>query len=203
MIEVGFVVEGHGDSKAVPVVFRRIAEVEFPNLGIIDRVVFRVSRDKLKGPGEVERVVEFIARRFQKPGAILIVIDSEGERPGCLGPLLLERARQARKDVPLGVVVAHHMFESWLIAAGKSLAGYRGLREDMDDHPDPESAHGAKSWLSDRMIGRSYREATDQEPLTRRFDIDRARRCRSFDKLWREVVRLCREAGQAVSRPAS
>lgn len=194
-IEVGFVVEGHGDTQAVPEVFRRIVSVEFPGVPIRFRETLRVPRDKLKKPGELERAVEFLSRRLGGSRAILITIDTEGERPGCLGPSLLERARKQRPDVPVGVALAHHEFENWLIAAAESLAGFRDLRHDLKCPPDPEEIQGAKEWLSDRMSGRPYRETTDQAPLAKRFDLAAARRARSFDKFYREVVRLCGQAG--------
>jgi hypothetical protein len=90
-LEVGFVVEGHGDTKAVPEVFRRIAAVEFPGLPIRMREIMRVPRDRLiKRPGELERTIELLSRRLAGNRAILITIDTEGERPGCLGPDLLK-----------------------------------------------------------------------------------------------------------------
>jgi hypothetical protein len=93
------------------------------------------------------------------------------------------------------VALAHHEFENWLIAAAESLAGFRDLRDDLVSPPNPESIRGAKEWLSDRMSRRPYRETTDQEPLAKRFDLDAARRARSFGKFYREVIRLCKEAG--------
>jgi hypothetical protein len=91
-VEVGFVVEGHGDTKAVPEVFRRICAVEFPGVLVRLRQIIRVSRDKLKRPGELERTIELLARWLGGNRAILVTIDTEGEPPGCLGPELLQRA---------------------------------------------------------------------------------------------------------------
>lgn len=193
-LEMGFVVEGHGDSKAVPTVFRRVAAIECPELRIITREPARVQKDKLKRPGEMERTVELLARRLSGRRAILITIDTEGEAPGCLGPQLLERARACRHDVPIGVALAHREFETWFVAAAKSLAGLCDLRADIESPADPEAIQGAKEWLSKRMSGRPYRATTDQELLARRFGLDAARQARSFDKFYREVVSLCRTA---------
>jgi hypothetical protein len=194
-IEVGFVVEGQGDTKAVPALFRRVAEIEFPGLLIITREVFRVSRDKLKREGELERTIELLSRRLTGRRAILITIDTEGEAPGCLGPTLLNRAQNKRADVPIGVALAHHMFENWFIASAESLAGFRGLPTDLKSPQNPEAIQGAKRWLGDKMSGRPYRETTDQEPLAKRFNLEAARNARSFEKFYREVVRLCKVAG--------
>ena len=46
-LEVGFIVEGHGDIKAVPALFRRVAGIECPGLLVITREVIRVSRDTI------------------------------------------------------------------------------------------------------------------------------------------------------------
>jgi hypothetical protein len=192
-VEVGFVVEGHGDTRAVPELFRRVAEAEFPGLLIVAREVFRVSRDKLKRPDELERTVELLSRRLAGRRAILITIDTEGERPGCLGPQLLKRARDARSDIPIGVALAHHMFENWIIASAESLGGFRGFPANLKIPPDPEGIQGAKKWL-EKMSGRPYRQTTDQEPLAKRLDLRAAQGARSFGKFYREVVRLCREA---------
>ena len=200
--EVGFVVEGHGDIKAVPTVFRRIAELEFPQLRVITREVFRVARDKLKKQDELERTVELLARRLNGTRAILITIDTEGEAPGCLGPELLRRACLRRPDVSIGVALAHHEFENWFIAAAESLAGFRDLQVDIVCPQYPESIRGAKEWLSARMVGRPYRETTDQDWLAKRFALNAACKARSFSKFYREAVRLCQGAIETNSRPA-
>jgi len=50
---------------------------------------------------------------------------------------------------------------------------------------------GAKEWLSRQMVGaQSYRETLDQPALAARFDLEVARRADSFDKCFREIVRL-------------
>jgi hypothetical protein len=190
LIEAGFIVEGHGDVKAVPVVFRRVVEWQFPGLPMVLRDPFRVPRDKLKKDGELERTVEFVSRQLKGRRAILILIDSEGDCPATLAPSLLRRATEARRDLPIGVVLAKHEFENWFIAAASSIAGQRGLAPDLTSPAEPEAVQGAKEWLSARMIGRPYKETTDQEPLARLFDIEGARKSASFDKLCREVSRI-------------
>ena len=61
----------------------------------------------------------------------------------------------------------------------------------MTADPDPERIRGAKEWLSDRMPrGRPYNPTIDQPALTSVFDMQAARRADSFDKCYREIVRL-------------
>jgi hypothetical protein len=46
-------------------------------------------------------------------------------------------------------------------------------------------------WLTAHMAGgRSYVETLDQPALAARFDLDLARRADSFDKYFREIIRL-------------
>jgi hypothetical protein len=57
--------------------------------------------------------------------------------------------------------------------------------------PNPESIRGAKEWLSRHMPrNRRYGETADQAALTSVFNIQAARRADSFDKCYREIVRL-------------
>ncbi len=41
--------------------------------------------------------------------------------------------------------------------------------------------------------GRTYRETTDQPALAALFDIEQARKADSFDKCYRDIVRLLEE----------
>ena len=53
---------------------------------------------------------------------------------------------------------------------------------------------GAKEWLRRRMqTGKTYRETTDQPALAAQFDLQQARQADSFDKCYREIVRLLKE----------
>jgi hypothetical protein len=182
------VVEGHGEVRAVPELFRRIiAEL---NLGVpIDiRYPVRQSRDKLLKDGELERAVRIAAIEVAEEGAILILIDSEGDCPAQLGPALLARARTARTDQRISVVLAHQEFEAWFLASASSLKGQRALGDDIEDHPTPESVRGCKQWLGAQMPATSkYSPTTDQAAIAATFDMQIARQnAPSFDKLWRE-----------------
>jgi hypothetical protein len=188
---IACVVEGHGDRQAVPVLIRRIAaEI----CGVHDVQVqppLRIPRDRLIKPGEIERAVTLAAARVAPDGGILVVIDADDDCPAELGPSLLRRARTARSDVDIAVVVAKREYESWLIAAAPSLAGARGLPPELETPGDPEGVRGAKEWLRRRMgPGRTYSETTDQAALTARLDLDAARASRSFRRCIREVMRL-------------
>lgn len=198
-MKIGCIVEGHGEEQAVPILLRRLVERIDPATAarLSIPVTLRVSRDKLKKSGELERSVELVARRLEGQGAVLVLIDAEEDQVCVLAPELLARARGQRGDLPIAVVLAKRQFEAWFAAAAGSLAGYRSLPADLGVPADPELG-SAKKWLKDKM-SRSYSETLDQPAFTARFDLDAARRSPSFDKLWRDVSRLLREAGSAAS----
>ena len=195
-IRMGAIVEGHGEAEAVPVLIRRIAQRLDPAILVNVDPVLRVPASSLRKVGELERQVERAARKMQAKGGILILIDCDWDQgcPAKDGPDLLERARNARADLPISVVLAKKEYEAWFIAAAESLRGKRGLPQDILSDPSPEDIRGAKEWLSHRMPeGLRYSETTDQPALTAVFDMDMARRADSFDKCHREIVGLLRQ----------
>lgn len=191
VFDLACVVEGHGEIEAVPIIIRRIVLLVAPDLSLKIHQPFRVPRNKLVKPGELERSVELAARRAGRNGALLIMLDGDDECPAALGPELLARAQKARPDIPIRVVLAKREFEAWFLAAAESLRGRRGLAEDLEAPSDPEAIRGAKEWLTSRMVaGRRYGETLDQSALAAVFDLESARRAQSFDKLFRDVVGL-------------
>jgi hypothetical protein len=190
------IVEGHGEVEALPVLVRRILlEQDPPGFADILRPR-RIAKGSLLRQGELERYVEIAADQIAFHGAILVVIDSDCELLPCvIGPELLARAKLARPDKPIGIVLAHCEWENWYLAAAESLAGRRELRADIASPEHPESIRGAKEWLSKRMQpGRAYSPTADQAALAASLDLNAARRAPSFDKFYREVVRLFRDA---------
>jgi len=98
----------------------------------------------------------------------------------------------------ISVVLAMKEYEAWFIAAAESLRGQCGLAQDLVGDPNPEDIRGAKEWLSKRMPrNRRYAETTDQATLTGVFDMQAARRTDSFDKCYREIVRLLTVLGRS------
>ncbi len=187
------IVEGHGECEAVPILIRRIALQIDP--GFVPRVLppLRIPANRLVKAGELERSVEFAARKLQGYGGILILIDCDW-KDGCPakdGPELLKRTAAVRRDLPISVILAKQEFEAWFLAAAVSLRGKRGLPDDLVPPGDPESIRGAKGWLSSKMLpGHSYAETTDQPALTQIFDMHIARQVNSFDKCYRDTKRI-------------
>ncbi len=112
-VRIAAIVEGHGEMEAVPVLLRRYTQ----SMGLAGRIdvdpVIRQSASKLCSKNELERVVEYAIQKMGGSGGILILLDSDGKCPAKLGPSLLGRVRQASRELPVSVVVAHHEFEAW------------------------------------------------------------------------------------------
>ena len=202
-VKVACIVEGDGEVEAVPVLIRTIAANLYPELAVDMPRPIRVHRYQVVKEGELEREVELAAEKINGQGAIFIILDSDDDCPAELGPALLNRALQARSDLLIAVVLAKCEFEAWFLAAAESLRGKRGLKNDIRSPSDPEVIRDAKGWLSQQMENsRAYRETRDQPALTALFDIDKARQIDSFDKCYRDVVRLLDEL-QKASDPTS
>lgn len=100
------IVEGDGEVQAVPVLLRRFI-IEFnPAIPIQIAGPIKQHRGSLIKAGGIERAVQFAAIEMGESGAILIILDSEGECPRKLGPSLLARAQEARSDKSSLVVLA-------------------------------------------------------------------------------------------------
>ena len=196
-VRVACVVEGHGETEAVPVLIRRIAECLDPALTVHIPHPVRIPRSRLLKQAELERAVELAARSIGGHGAILVMMDSDDDCPALLGPRLAGWAQSRRRDIPVAVVLAKREYEAWLLSAAHSLRGHRGLPRDLEPPPDPESLRGAKERLSRSMPNGVYSETLDQAALTAVFDLEEARRAESFDKCYREVFRLLDQARSA------
>jgi hypothetical protein len=189
------VVEGHGDVEAVPIMVHRIANHVMPDQVVQITTPLRTPKSRLIKPGELERAVEFAARRVSRVGGVLVVIDSDDDCPAEVGPQLLARASKALPALPVAVVLAKREMECWFIAAAESLASRIGLPPDLQAPPNPESIRGAKEWLTSRMQGsRSYSPTLDQPILARFFDLNSALLADSFAKLHRDIQWLLQEA---------
>ena len=193
VVTIASIVEGKGEVAAVPILLRRIAAQASPDVFVDALPPIRIARYRISKKGELERVVEFAARkRGQGPGGILILLDADRQCPKEVADEMLRRAQAARVDHQIRVVLAKEEYEAWFIAAVRSIAGRRGIDEATTPPAEPESIRGAKEWLGRCMRpNRAYNPTRDQPALTAIFDMDAARRsARSFDKLWRDVDAL-------------
>ncbi|MGA2864204.1 MAG: DUF4276 family protein [Verrucomicrobiota bacterium] len=191
MVRIASIVEGHGECEAVPILVRRIAQTLDPALAPSVHPVLRVPAARLLKQGEIERAVELAARKNSGQGGILVLLDCDDGCPAQEAPELLKRAVTARANLPVSVVMAKREYEAWFLAAAESLRGQRGLPADLIAPERPEDIRGAKEWLAEQMPrGQTYSESSDQPALTAVFDMNAARRADSFDKCYREIVRL-------------
>jgi len=188
-VKIATIVEGHGECEAVPILVRRIALEIDP--GFVPEVLppLRTPASRLIQEGELERAVEFVARKLGGPGGIIVIIDCDWQSccPAQQGPKLLQRAKSARRDLPISIILAKSEYESWFIAAAESLRGMHRLPQNLESPLDAESIRGAKEWLSSKMDQMNYSEATDQAAFTAKFDMVAARKTNSFDKCYRDI----------------
>ena len=194
LVKIGCIVEGQGEVAAVPILIRRIAAELYPELVIDLPRPIRVKRNQVVESNELERKVELAAHQIGGQGAIFIILDSDKDCPAQLGPELLRRATQAQGNLPIAVVLAKQEFEAWFLAAAESLRGQRGLKNEIQPPNNPEAIRGAKEWLSQQMVqGKKYSAKNDQPAFTALFDLEQARQADSFDKCYRDIVRLLGE----------
>ncbi len=184
------IVEGHAEVESVPLLLRRI----FAQLGVSDVQVarpFRVKRNRIVKPGELERAISQTIRDRAEVGGIMVLIDSDDDCPAELGVQLLNRAKEATQ-MPVSIVLAHREFECWFLGSKESHQGVNGIVENATAPPNPEGIRGAKEHLTLNMIrGRRYLAVDDQVRFAEKFDLNLARQhCSSFDKCFREVERL-------------
>jgi hypothetical protein len=180
------IVEGHGEVAAVPLLLRRIAQ----RLDVNDIQVgkpIRCQRHKLVKQGELERTIELAVLKGGTEGRVLVLIDAEDDCPAQLEPALLKRAKAARADISIDIVLAKREFEAWFLGSLESLRDEYGAPPGGGLRREPEDIPGAKEHLSD-LLGIPYSEVVDQPAMAALFDMDAAREsCPSFAKCWRAV----------------
>ncbi len=85
-LSIACIVEGHGEVQAVLILIRRTAAIIDPALAIDVKPPLRISRSKLIRGQELERAVEFAARKTGNQGGILILVDSDDDCPANSAP---------------------------------------------------------------------------------------------------------------------
>ncbi|MFH1010374.1 MAG: DUF4276 family protein [bacterium] len=193
------VVEGKkSEVQTVPLLLRRILR---ERMNVFDDIVAKpvyLSRTKIKDESELRRTIELAQRTRAGAEAILFLCDSDDDPVCVLGPELLSKAG-SMTHLPVAVVLAKKELECWFLGAKESLRGERGIRQDANNHPNPEDIRSGKEHLTKNMeSGRRYLETDDQAALAAKMDIEMARRnCPSFDKLIREVEKLVARMSQS------
>lgn len=170
-MNVGAIVEGHGETVAVPIVIRRIVRERHPGLPVQVPPPLRLSRGKMTLASELSRAVDLMARKAGDGAPVLIFLDADDDCPAELGPRLLAVARTSRADRDIGVVVAQREFEAWYLASASSLRGHGGLPDDLDPPPSHDQIRDAKGWLSQRMRS-GYAPTVDQPRFAALFSLE-------------------------------
>lgn len=198
------IVEGHGETKALPVIIRRLLASFAPQLICRIPEPIRVPKGSfLNRPDERSRALDLAAIKGAGAPAsfVLMVLDSDGACPAESAPALLSRCREARGDCRLALTFAHREFEAWFIAAAESLRGYRGLPIDLVRPADPESIQDAKGWIKQHRSDRAYSPTIDQAAFASIFALDEARvHAPSFDKFCRDLSAMLCSCGFAIDR---
>ena len=202
-IAIASIVEGHAEVDSVPILLRRI----FAHLGDSHIQVarpFRVKRNRVVKPDELERAISQTIRDRDNVGGIMVLMDSDDDCPAELGPQLVDRAKKATQ-LPVSVILAQREFECWFLGSKESLRGINGIPEDAIAPLNPESIRGAKEHLTRNMArGRKYLEVDAQATFAEKFDLNTARRyCPSFDKFFREAEHLLQLLNPTPVSPTS
>ena len=176
------IVEGHGEVQAVPILLRRLAGDAMPTALLRLNPALRVKAGSfLNDDDYFRRYLELAARKAKAwpNSCVLILLDCEDQCPGKLGPALLKQAKACRSDVTIIVILASREYETWFLAAARSLRGVCGPPVDLNPPDDPELYRDAKGWLSAKM-NQSYNETDHQPRLTAAFAFQEAMVVDSF-----------------------
>jgi len=182
------IVEGHGEVQAVPMLLRRLAE-ETPDVQLRLNPALRVKAGAfLNDAGYFEKYLELAALKAKAwpNSCVLILLDCEDDCPAVLGPRLLEKAKACRPDVAIIVILAYREYETWFLAAARSLRGICGLPANLEPPDESETIRDAKGWLSTRM-GLPYNETNHQPRLTDVFAFQEAMSVDSFARVVRKL----------------
>jgi hypothetical protein len=189
-VTLGLIVEGHGEAEGAPTLIRHIARF-FSFHSSIKFEVRRVPKSQIIQPGVLERAVEALTRQIGRNQPLLVLLDADDDCPKDLAEHLRARCQAEHADVRISIVLAKREYEAWFLAAARSLAGQRGLAEQLEPPIDPESVKGAKEWLTARMaVDQSYSPTRHQSAYSDLISLSEARKARSFRKLEKELGRL-------------
>lgn len=190
MSSLACIVEGDGEVEALPILLRRMAAASDVHDLVIPPPI-RVRRSNFlsdEGKYYRERYISLARGKARDDGAVLVLIDANGDCPAELATRFRDELHQTAAPIRISLVFAKCEFESWFIAAADSLGGPRIPVDELN----PESIRNAKGWVRENIMkGQAYSPTVDQPSLAARFDWQSARRrSDSLDKLCREFSHL-------------
>jgi hypothetical protein len=200
------VVEGYGEVRAVPRLFRRLLHEKF-QVYSLEGKPFRCTKDSMTAdPNEFKNVFE-IPRSDPGVMAVLFLFDADKDCARDHVPAMRQWAEEAGQDIPCEIVMIRQEFESWFLAAVDSLRGKKGILETASFPGDSEANRDAKKILSrfydpaSRLFP-TYSEQRDQEALVEVLDLDLAyRNAPTFRRFVHALCRLLTALGEEPSLP--
>ena len=204
MPELYSIGEGEGELEALPELLRRISAVWFDDYTWRFPTPARATRAELARPGGLEHFVARAARA--RPGAILILLDTDGNHCPCeLACDLAVRVAAVGSKPPVAVVCADQEYEAWFAASAAALRGVCGLPSNLAFEGDPDAMRSPKGWISRQMLPAvHYREVKHQVVLTAHLDVHEAHaNSRSFRRLIHalEELRQAYTTGRTIYTP--
>jgi len=107
----------------------------------------------------LRRAVQMQSVRVGSRGGVLVIADADDDCPVELADRL--RVQAGKRSTKLTVAVAVREFESWFLAAIRSLTSHSAVRPDADYPKDPDVRRDAKGALS-KLMTTTYRETLHQ-----------------------------------------
>lgn len=185
------IVEGDGDTTAVPALVRRIAEAR----GIYDLQLLPAhKRGEL--PAVRRHFDAYLGAALKHEAPILWVMDYDCDQCHAVKDDLadlLQRARNTYKRQPVEFALMVKEFESLFLCDHESTCQvFPDIPAKTAWPADAEVVRGAKEWISKaRPKGLAYKETVHQVKLVHQLDLDRLRqRSSSFQRFEQAVLRL-------------
>jgi hypothetical protein len=191
VIYIAPIVEGHGEVEALPPLLHRIVAALGYQRQLLVNPPIRIKTGSFLNDFEYRKKMILLAsaKAAERQGTVLILLDCEDQCPAELGPILLRQAIEIRSDVRMLIALSYREYETWFLAAARSLRGHRGLPTNLEAPSNPEAIRGAKEWLGQRMET-PYDPIVHQAEFSRMIDLDQARSNASFDRLYSRISEL-------------
>ena len=184
MKKICCIAEGYGDVDALPSLIAKTGAIE--DRIIISPEPIRAGEwPKVKRAGVLERLLDLASSRNWDH--ILMVLDLDDGCPVEEHAHAMERVNTwlNGRDILVSVVFLNREYETLFLQEPSCL----GDVETQMIPNDPTTIRGAKG-LVKRLIGRRYKETTDQKEITERLDLVSLEiSSRSFRKLKKEILR--------------
>jgi hypothetical protein len=202
-------VEGDGDTHAVPFLIRKVAE----SSGLHDLIpcsnpIKCGEIPKLRKQGQLERFVQYACQRSDGDSVVLVV-DCDDDCPVTTSHQFTERVRviAERHLKKVGIAFMHKEFETVFLFSLPELSlkyPEHGWRLSRDDNTrDWTTVRGAKGELNRRMKNYSYKETRDQVKFVSAIDFNNlTSTCRSALHLQRLIDWIYCDSTKQLVYPA-